>query len=340
MAAEPDVDSCRATPILATERADLLGAMFCSAGSRCRIVRTLQFTAPWSFRADVNSAAFCYILQGGCRLDATCAGVAVSLAAGDFVVVMPGHEPCFRDRLNSPAAPLNEALATSAARMRRGAMLDGKGRLTTLIYSSVVFDQRQAVPLLLSLPPVVVVQGVNGKAAPWLDQTLRLMVHESDERQPGSQSVVDHLAQVVFIQAVRACLKAPANGGGKWLAALMDPDIGPALKVMHTSLDSPWTVAELANRACLSRSVFASRFKALLSTSPMQYLMERRMQKACELLAEDRYGIKQIASQVGYASKAAFSNAFKRWSGQSPLVYRRRSPRSQIDGTDHRFRHQ
>jgi AraC-like DNA-binding protein len=93
-------------------------------------------------------------------------------------------------------------------------------------------------------------------------------------------------------------------------------------------------VAELARRVCLSRSVFASRFKNLLSTSPMQYLMERRMQKACELLAEGQYGIKQIASQVGYASKAAFSNAFKRWSGQSPQVYRRCLPKRPTDCID------
>jgi AraC-like DNA-binding protein len=66
----------------------------------------------------------------------------------------------------------------------------------------------------------------------------------------------------------------------------------------------------------------------------MQYLMERRMQKACELLAEGQYGIKQIASQVGYASKAAFSNAFKRWNGQSPQAYRRRLPSTPPGGAD------
>jgi len=47
------------------------------------------------------------------------------------------------------------------------------------------------------------------------------------------------------------------------------------------------------------------------------------MRKACDLLAEGRYGLKQIATRVGYATGAAFSNAFKRWSGTTPGAYRR-----------------
>ncbi|MGO9107759.1 MAG: AraC family transcriptional regulator [Thermoguttaceae bacterium] len=328
MTAELAVAFCQTTPILATKSSDLLSDIFRSACPRCRVVETLQFTSPWSFRVNANSVAFYYVLQGGCRLDVTDADADVSLAAGDLVVVIPGREHSLRDSGNSPAIPLREVPGINATRMRRGATLDGEGRSTSLICCSVVFDERQVVPLLVSLPPVVVVQDSKEEGVPRLDQMLKTMIHESDECLPGSQSVIDHLAQVVFIQAVRRCVNMPCSGGGNRLAALMDPDIGLALKVMHTCLDSPWTVAELAHRASLSRSAFASRFKALLSMSPIQYLTERRMQKACELLAEGRYGIKQIASRVGYASKTAFSNAFKRWSGQSPQAYRRRPPKT------------
>ena len=79
----------------------------------------------------------------------------------------------------------------------------------------------------------------------------------------------------------------------------------------------------LAQTARMSRSAFASRFKTLVSKSPARYLLECRMERACEMLAENQYGVKQIASRVGYTTGAAFSNAFKRWSGQSPGEYRR-----------------
>ena len=327
---------------------------------RCRVVETLQFTAPWGFRGGATRQHFSYVIQGCCRLEATGIDAAVSLVAGDLAVLMPGREHCLRDSRNSSTVPPGElhgtAAETSAAfrsakgdnttvidslvlginaiRMRRGVVPDEEGHTVRMIYGSVVFDERQIVPLLVSVPSVVVIPGANGKAMPWIDQTMWFMIQERDEGQFGSQSVVDYLSQVIFIQALRKCLSDLSSGCGNWLAALTDPDIGLALKVMHTSLDSPWTVAELARRVCLSRSVFASRFKDLLSTSPMQYLMERRMQRACELLAEDRYGIKQIALRVGYASKSAFSNAFKRWSGLSPQTYRRRLPKTPTDGTD------
>jgi AraC-like DNA-binding protein len=69
--------------------------------------------------------------------------------------------------------------------------------------------------------------------------------------------------------------------------------------------------------------VFALKFKTMTSKSPMQYLLECRMRKACDLLMEDHYAIKEIASRVGYASDAAFSSAFKRWNGKAPGAFRR-----------------
>ena len=184
--------------------------MTCFAGAppRCPVVETWQFTAPWGFRGATTSAAFYYVLQCGCRLEATGINAAVSLAVGDLAVLMPGREYCLRDSRNSPAVPLRELLGTNATQMRRGVMPDEEGRTTRLIYGSVVFDERQIVRLLDSVPPVVVIPGANGTAMPWLDRTLRLMIHECDEGQVGSQAIVDCLAQVIFIQALRKCFSA------------------------------------------------------------------------------------------------------------------------------------
>jgi AraC-like DNA-binding protein len=113
------------------------------------------------------------------------------------------------------------------------------------------------------------------------------------------------------------------NGQADMDAALMDPDIGPALRLIHAQPELPWTVALLADRVCMSRSVFADRFKSMVSLSPIRYLLECRMRKACALLMEERYSIKQIAGMVGYASEAAFNSAFKRWNGVAPGRFRR-----------------
>ena len=76
-------------------------------------------------------------------------------------------------------------------------------------------------------------------------------------------------------------------------------------------------------------------FQNMVAKSPLQYLWECRMQKAGDLLTQSRKGIKQIARQVGYSTAAAFSNAFKRWSGTSPAAYRRQFlPNRRASGAD------
>ncbi|WP_433969901.1 AraC family transcriptional regulator [Tunturiibacter gelidiferens] len=79
---------------------------------------------------------------------------------------------------------------------------------------------------------------------------------------PGSDLVVNRLADVLFIQCLRAHiasrLEACNNG---LLRAIFDPQIGVALKSMHEKVDAPWTVETLAAACGMSRSAFAVRFK-------------------------------------------------------------------------------
>ena len=310
------------TPTTVTDSFDLLSEVLQSARPRSWVVEEVNLASPWGFHFGGGSAAFYCVRQGHCWLGRKGDDPPVSLSVGDLALVMPCHDHSVRDRRDGPTVALDEVLGLGNGHVRRRAALGGDGPITRLTCGGFRFGGNRISPLLGSLPPLVVVRGRDGKAAPWLDETLRLMLRESESNRPGSQAVVDHLAQVIFIQAVRASFTTLADEGGRRLTAFTDADIAQALKLMHARLELPWTVAALAHRVCLSRSAFAVRFKALVSKSPLQYLMESRMQKACDLLADGQCGIKEIATRVGYATAAAFSNAFKRWSGTSPGVYR------------------
>lgn len=74
----------------------------------------------------------------------------------------------------------------------------------------------------------------------------------------------------------------------------------------------------------MSRSPVASKFTALVGTPPHAYLTNWRMNLAAVLLQGDHTSVGQTAAQIGYASEAAFSKAFKRQLGTSPIAYRRR----------------
>ncbi|MET4803835.1 AraC-like DNA-binding protein [Bradyrhizobium sp. LB11.1] len=95
------------------------------------------------------------------------------------------------------------------------------------------------------------------------------------------------------------------------------------MRALHARPEYPWTVAELATEAALSRSAFFARFSRAVGLRPMEYLLAWRMALAKRLLRERKLGMDQVAERVGYGSASAFSVAFARHAGLPPARYAR-----------------
>jgi transcriptional regulator GlxA family with amidase domain len=131
------------------------------------------------------------------------------------------------------------------------------------------------------------------------------------------------LSEALFVDMLRryvAGLPEPETG---WLAGARDISVGKCLALMHSRVDHPWTIADLANQVGVSRSALSDRFMRYLSEPPMTYLTRWRLQLAAGALTKTARGVAEIASGVGYESEAAFNRAFKRQFGQPPARYRR-----------------
>ena len=89
---------------------------------------------------------------------------------------------------------------------------------------------------------------------------------------------------------------------------------------MHQETARPWTVAQLAKEAALSRSAFFERFSRAVGVAPMAYLLRWRMARAKQLLRQQG-GVAEVAAQIGYGSASAFSVAFTRHVGLPPTRY-------------------
>ena len=88
---------------------------------------------------------------------------------------------------------------------------------------------------------------------------------ESAEDRPGSAAIIDRLAEVLFVQAMRSQVQATLEGGSpSWIRGLADPQIGESLRLMHAEPGRAWTVTDLADRVAMSRSAFAARFRDLV----------------------------------------------------------------------------
>jgi AraC-like DNA-binding protein len=175
--------------------------------------------------------------------------------------------------------------------------------------------------LLSVLPPIVHIRREADKAA--LRWSVERMMQELREPQPGGFLVVQQLAQMMLVQALRAHLTEGSRGGVGWLFALADKQMGEAIGAMHSDPSHRWTLQELAERVGMSRSTFALRFKETVGASPMDYLTRWRMLRAGDRLANTGDQVGAIALSLGYESESAFSTAFKRVMGCSPRQFGR-----------------
>jgi AraC-like DNA-binding protein len=83
------------------------------------------------------------------------------------------------------------------------------------------------------------------------------------------------------------------------------------------------TLLNLAKAVNLSTSQYSLLFKRKTGKSPLDYLIQLRIQKACELLDNTSLKIKDIAPQVGYPDPYYFSRIFTKVIGNSPRDYRK-----------------
>ena len=297
----------------------------------------LEVTAPWGLKRDANVAEgtardsaqsagspfpfahFGMLSRGNCWLSVEGIPDALPLAGGDCFLLAPGSSYTLRD------SPRTRARSFCEVAHREGSQViqyGGGGAPTTIVSGWFRFDPMSVKPLTRLLPSLILVKADQAQSLA-LHTTLNLLASEMAELAPGSELVVNRLADVLFIQCLRAHIAScsePCKGG--WLRAVFDPQVGVALKSMHEKVEDPWTVESLAAACGMSRSAFALRFKELVGETPLEYLTSWRMHKATALLQKGDKKLFEVAKSVGYNSDAAFSKAFKRIFGASPREHR------------------
>ncbi len=91
-----------------------------------------------------------------------------------------------------------------------------------------------------------------------------------------------------------------------------------SLDQIHRNYAKRLSIEHLARTAGMSQSVFHHHFKAVASTTPVQYLKAIRLHKARALMSDDGLAASSAAARVGYQSSSQFSREFKRYFGHPP----------------------
>jgi len=273
----------------------------------------------WAIEFPRNIGIKCYaVVSGQCWLVVEAVPQPVHLIAGDCFL-LPGGRP-FRLASDLEVKPVGAHTIFPPARAGGVVTYNGGGDVF-LVGSRFVLSGRHADILLKMMPPIIHIRREEDKAA--LRWSVERMMQELSEGQPGGFLVAQHLSHMMLVQALRLHTAEGPNGGVGWLFALADKHMGAAIGAMHEDPAHRWTLQELAERAGMSRSNFALKFKEMVGTSAMEYLTRWRMLLAGERLANSSEHTSAIALSLGYESESAFSTAFKRVMGASPRQYGR-----------------
>ncbi|HZQ00386.1 MAG TPA: AraC family transcriptional regulator [Reyranella sp.] len=292
-------------------------------------------SAPWAAEQPTREQVLPKILPGAERLisyhavtEGECwasmvGGEGRRLVEGDIIVFTRGDPHVLSSAPGMRAEPVAPADfdAVAAGPLPFFKTVGGSGAPTArLVCGFLACDARPFNPLLDQLPAIITTSWRESGPS-WLGQFIMLARAESGSRRAGAESVLAKLSELLFIETLRRYIESLPAGQTGWLAGLRDPGVGKALSVLHARPARDWTIEELAREVAMSRSVLAERFNHLVGLPPMQYLAAWRMQLAAGLL-NGGGNVASVAAEVGYASEAGFSRAFKKIVGVPPSAWR------------------
>ena len=236
--------------------ADPLSEMISLLRPQAPYSKLVEGAGAWRVRRTVvDQVYYCMLLAGRARLEVG-TKAPIELRADDFVLVpaasvitMSSLEPPPPDGLQTQPLPGDDGS------VRLGS-LQGPAEVQMLV-GYCRFGSPDADLLVSLLPDLVVVRGESRLA----DLT-RLVRSEARADRPARNVVLEHLLQVLLIEALRST--SEADGAASMLRGLADPRLATALRCMHAAPDRSWGVAELAREAGISRSTFFTRFNSVV----------------------------------------------------------------------------
>jgi AraC family transcriptional regulator len=165
------------------------------------------------------------------------------------------------------------------------------------------------------------VERLVGLGDPLIDRFCTLGQEEFEKGGARGRLYVEALATALTMHllgnygSARGEARLPRRG-------LMPAQLRRVIDYMDAHLRDDVGLTELADVAGFSRHYFARSFRLATGMSPHQYLVERRVERACKLLCETVLSIGEVAAAVGFASQSHLTEHFRRVTGVTPARFR------------------
>ncbi|MFE3775270.1 helix-turn-helix domain-containing protein [Streptomyces sp. NPDC059122] len=175
-----------------------------------------------------------------------------------------------------------------------------------------------AIEILATSPGMPVWQAPDHAAERWG----RAFDLAQQERDWISDSLLQHTLTESVLLLLREFTAAQAP-----VSASPHPGIAQALAWIEDHINQPCGIAELASVAGLSTSRFHEAFRAETGTTPKDFVLRRKIDRARTLLeGATHYSVTEVACLLGFSSSQYFATVFRRYQGIPPSQLRH-SPR-------------
>ena len=272
---------------------------------------------PWGLRLDGSiQLAVHAVTRGRAWLWLDDPSCGVELLPGEITLVRGGSPHFIAHQLGA------DCLEPELFRTKQAAQVPATDQAVTVFLCGAYQFSGDGNRLLDSLPPLMTLSYAIDEP---LRDVISLLSRELVTEEPGQQTVLDRLLDVLLVLAFRNDFRR-SETAPRWYTASVDPRLRVALQAMHEDPAHPWKVPELAAISGLSRAAFARSFREGIGKAPLQYLTEWRMTLARDHLSAGALSLTSIASEVGYGSPYAFATAFRRHHGMPPGAWRKQHP--------------
>ena len=253
------------------------------------------------------------------------------VAAGE----MPEHVPAKHEVNITLAGTMTTERQTATGRMRRLHGAPGNICLTPAGQPISAQWKNEIECVSINFKPSLLVQtalGINlssdfelietyQEEDPFVQHAALNLLSASDSEAPAGKLYAESLAQTLLLHLLQnystARFKQKKSSGG-----LSGYKLRRVTEFIHENLEQDLTLAEIAEAAGLSQFHFARAFRRTTGLTPQQYITQKRIERAKNLLAEGDLPLVEVSLRAGFKNQSHFTTLFRKFTRVTPKAWR------------------
>ena len=146
-----------------------------------------------------------------------------------------------------------------------------------------------------------------------------IMLQEFERKEISYETILESYVKILMAKIVR---NVRNSGEKRWIQEMqrMTPDM---IAFLNRNYSESLSIQEFAKNSFYTPSYFSRLFKTYYGKSLKEYITEKRMEDAVNLLLSTELSVDRIAAEVGYSNKNQFYKMFKEYTGKTPAQFRK-----------------